>query len=380
MRLVFLTNIPSPYRTAFYNKLNQHCILRGIKLEVWYCAKKEPDRHWEFIPEENKYEYLFLRGVHINMFGMFLHFNPSVVRAVWSKPEFLIAGGSWNMPTNWLMLFSVDKSYVRLGFWSEGHRDAARYSRGLVSWIRRFFLAAFDYYVIPNKKSKVWISEQVDKRGGYYYLANTVEEELYVHKSDFDKRIARSELGINDNCIMILQVSQLESRKGVVELVDAYRSLNDHERINTILAIVGTGSLRKEMQALVDSWNVNGRVILVGQVSKEIVVKWMHASDWFVLNTFRDHNPLTVIEAAFAGMPLVVSRFAGNINELVKDCFSGYIIDEPQYPKDVLVKMLNTDEQNRLTMGQNAAVLADKYFKRDVVIDKFLDDLLRDDA
>ena len=58
--LVILTNIPTPYRTAFFNILNKE--LKNIEMEfhVLYCAKTEPRRFWDFKKEEQDYSFSFL--------------------------------------------------------------------------------------------------------------------------------------------------------------------------------------------------------------------------------------------------------------------------------------------------------------------------------
>ncbi len=80
MKLLVVTNIPTPYRIAFFNVLHAQLIKIGGSLKVLYCSENEPDRHWEINLKEQQFEYEILNGFHQNIKGLYLHFNPSVLQ------------------------------------------------------------------------------------------------------------------------------------------------------------------------------------------------------------------------------------------------------------------------------------------------------------
>jgi glycosyltransferase involved in cell wall biosynthesis len=59
--------------------------------------------------------------------------------------------------------------------------------------------------------------------------------------------------------------------------------------------------------------------------------------------TKNDPNPLTLIEASYAGLPIITTRFAGNCNELVFEGENGFVLDEIEFQSfsDAVTK-LNT--------------------------------------
>src|SRR3990167_6602320 len=100
MKLLVVTNIPTPYRIAFFNVLHAQLIKIGGSLKVLYCSENEPDRHWEINLKEQQFEYEILNGFHQNIKGLYLHFNPSVLQKTKEfQPNYILYAGSWNMPT-----------------------------------------------------------------------------------------------------------------------------------------------------------------------------------------------------------------------------------------------------------------------------------------
>ena len=51
----------------------------------------------------------------------------------------------------------------------------------------------------------------------------------------------------------------------------------------------------------------------------------LHASDCFVLPSFREGLPVVVMEAMSAGLPIIAGRIRG-VTDLVKDMEGGYLV------------------------------------------------------
>ena len=57
MKVLFLTNIPSPYRVDFFNELGKLC-----ELTVLFEREKATDREWDSNNNIN-YEAIYLKGI-----------------------------------------------------------------------------------------------------------------------------------------------------------------------------------------------------------------------------------------------------------------------------------------------------------------------------
>ena len=159
---------------------------------------------------------------------------------------------------------------------------------------------------------------------------------------------------------MLVQVSALTDRKGVLELAKAFLTLPPTERRGARLLFVGDGDRRVELEALAAS--LPDAIRVLGQLPPEEVRRVLWAADAFVLNTRRDPNPLSAIEAAAAGLPVVMSSAAGNISEIVEAPKTGFVICDPLDPSVALRAVLIADDQQLVEMGERAALLARNQF------------------
>lgn len=350
---IVLTNIPTPYRTAFFNVLYTECKKQSIVFKVLYCATTEPNRHWPFDTDNMRHPYEILPGIHPSFKSFYPHINLSIINKLKElNPSVLLCAGSWNMPTVWLSLITVNRRKTKTYFWSEGHADAVRNPKGIISKLRQFILKKFDGFAVPNQRSKSWIiSELNDKNTNFITLPNTVDEVFYSAVKDLDVTQLRQQHNISLSEKVLVQVSQLEGKKGVIELATAFNSLSADKFQNATLVYLGTGHLHDELKRLADS--SNGKIRVLGHVSAEVVQQWLAICDWFVLNTKSDPNPLTPIEACFAAKPIILSVKAGNFYELCTET-TGIKINTPDEPIDALTQALETSENLRINMANEA--------------------------
>jgi glycosyltransferase involved in cell wall biosynthesis len=86
------------------------------------------------------------------------------------------------------------------------------------------------------------------------------------------------------------------------------------------------------------------------------------AADAFILNTRLDPNPLSAIEAAAAGLPVVMSSSAGNIREVVEVPQTGFVIRDPADPSEALRAVLAAPDAQLAELGARAAEVARTQF------------------
>lgn len=319
MKLLVVTNIPTPYRIAFFNVLHAQLIKIGGSLKVLYCSENEPDRHWEINLKEQQFEYEILNGFHQNIKGLYLHFNPSVLQKTKEfQPNYILYAGSWNMPTvMYSLLFnSFFKKKYKMVFWSEGHDGSMLHNQGIVPKVRKFIQNKFDAFAVPNQRSKTYLFELLGlKKKPIVILPNTVDGNFFTKPITWsleNSNTIKSEFNISFDSKIIIQVSQIEDRKGVNEIVEFWKKLSNKE--NYHLVLVGEGSLK---EVLIQEAKSDATIHFLGNQTKEKVRELLFTSDIFLLLTKNDPNPLTLIEASYAKLPILTTKFAGNCNEIV---------------------------------------------------------------
>jgi len=361
MSLVILTNIPTPYRTAFFDALAEEASRAGKRFHVLYCAKTEPGRHWPYDASKIRHAHTVLRGFHPSLTGIHAHLNPGVLAELNRlKPDTLIIAGSWNTPTMLIAGLNIYSPHPRRFFWSEAHAGSALNKSGLIAWIRRRIYRTYDGFVVPNEPSLAWAASQAGETKPCFRIPNSIDAGFYARKSPTARSEARRRLGLPEQGRVLVQVGLLASAKGTPEAVRAFLLLPLSERQDAVLALVGVGPAEEELSEL--AAKSAGALRLLGQLPPEGVRDALWAADAFVLNTRRDSNPLSAIEAAAAGLPIVMSAAAGNVREIVEAPNTGFVIRDPSDPSEALRFILAAPEAQLSEMGARAAELARTQF------------------
>ncbi len=134
----------------------------------------------------------------------------------------------------------------------------------------------------------------------------------------------RRENGVAGGDYLICDVAVFELVKGHRELVEAFAQFSKAVPASK-LVLLGDGKTKAGIEELCRQAGVSERVIFAGFCPQETVRQWLCASDLFVCPSIREGLPYSLIEAMFAGLP-VVSTSVGGIPELVEHEKNGLLV------------------------------------------------------
>jgi colanic acid/amylovoran/stewartan biosynthesis glycosyltransferase WcaL/AmsK/CpsK len=132
--------------------------------------------------------------------------------------------------------------------------------------------------------------------------------------------------------LRLVTVGRLVEKKGIEYALAAVRELSN-EGISVQYDIVGDGPLRPDLESLINSLNLSGRVRLHGTHAHALVQEDLAGSHILLAPsvTARDGDeegiPNVIREAMAVGLPVIATRHSG-IPELIEDCISGYLVPE----------------------------------------------------
>ncbi len=109
--------------------------------------------------------------------------------------------------------------------------------------------------------------------------------------------------------VRILCLARLTARKGVDVLIRAMALLDDCSRSRLRVTIAGEGELRTELEGLVHALGVSELVSMPGWSSD--VGELLHTHDLFVLPSFAEGQPIALLEALAAGLPVIATAVSG---------------------------------------------------------------------
>ena len=142
------------------------------------------------------------------------------------------------------------------------------------------------------------------------------------------------------------------------------------------MVIAGEGPDRPRIERWARE-HLDHRLRLLGHLDQPQIVDLLAAADAAATPSFRDHNPLAVIEALWAGLPLIVSRACGNWPEAVPDARNGWVVDPHDHDtiRAAIKSLLALAPEAREEMGQRSRQIAETSFDTRMVIGRFLDQL-----
>lgn len=182
----------------------------------------------------------------------------------------------------------------------------------------------------------------------------------------------RSEFEVRDEELLLLAVGSLQERKGHAVLLKALAILGaDARSVPWKLVIAGTGPEHDRLSALVQSLGLADRVRLAGYRSD--VPDLQAAADVFVMPSLWEGLPLAILEAMFAGTPVLATRTSG-IPEAIAHDVEGLLVP----PGDVeaharALSDLLLDPRLRERLGRQGRVRA----LRDFTIERMASDYER---
>lgn len=380
-RFICLTNTPTPYRLHFFCKLSEALCERGWNFEVWFMARSEPHRRWHFKPGDFKFQHRFFRGLSVVLADAPLHFNPGVPPVLMRQPpNILLVGGSWGMPTSVLAALSarlLDRT--RILFWSESHLKSITQNSWPVDWLRTVLLRPYHGFVVPGNLALEYVRHYAPNKPAYI-LRNTVDESLFkdrVLTYRDQKEGLRYSLGVPENKRILLLAARLADEKGILPFLSAISFLPASVTEAFALIVAGDGPLREQLTRWV-SRHSSLDVRLMGHVTEEEMVKLYAEADSFVLPSLRDPNPLSVIEALWAGLPLLLSNRVGNHVEALLANGNGWLFDpeSPDAVRETLREWTEASDQKLEGYGMASAGIAQETFSTEVVAKNFLNQIL----
>jgi phosphatidyl-myo-inositol alpha-mannosyltransferase len=158
----------------------------------------------------------------------------------------------------------------------------------------------------------------------------------------------------------LLFVGRLEPRKGLLDLLKAFRILRK-TGCECRLLIVGSGPQEREARRYVMTRRL-GDVVFLGRVSDDVKAQLYKTADVFVSPaTGGESFGIVLLEAMAAGTPIVCSDIHGYKGVVRRDREA--LLVPARKPKALAgaISTLLNDEELRAAMGHNGSVRADEY-------------------
>lgn len=319
MKVLFLTNIPSPYMVDFFNEFGKLCDLTVI---FERSNSSERDESWKKYNFSN-FKGIILKGINIGVDGAFC---PHILKYLYKEEyDFTIIANPMT-PTGITSIFFLKLLNRKYIIESEG--GFAKNGKGLKERFKTLIIKdAFAYFSTTTIGDNYFIAYGADKNRIYKYpFSSILNDDIKIYSElEFRKKKAREKLNIKYSNV-ILSVGSIIPRKGHDITLKAFHMLNDE---NLGLYIVG-GSVNNELSELIEELNIKN-VHFIDFIGKDEISDYYAMADIFVLSTRYDTWGLVINEAMANGLPVITTKMCIAGTELIKDNENGFTIEVNDY-------------------------------------------------
>ena len=147
----------------------------------------------------------------------------------------------------------------------------------------------------------------------------------------------------------LLFLGLLGKNKGIYDLLECIRDHKVEFQGKLKLYIGGNGEI-EHVKQLIKEYGIADIVIFEGWVSGDKKIELLNKSDAYILPSYKEGLPISILEAMSYGMP-IISTPVGGIPEIVSNGENGYLV-EPGNKEDIykaIMSLLNdADLRNRM--------------------------------
>lgn len=349
MRVLFISNYPSPYRVDFFNLLG-----RRVDLTVAFTEKIEAQKHrssqW-FNEDYSGFKAVFL--IDQIAIGK-VKISKDIIPLLKSGFDHLILGGY----TSGSQMIAIEYMKMhRIPFTIEADGGLISTESRLHYLIKRHFISSADSWFSSGKATTSYFTHYGAKEESVFIYPFTSQREKDLEFAQTmagkDKSKLREKLKIIEP-VVILFVGQMIHRKGIDILLKAAQKLPD----NAAVVIVGSEptkeylEMRRELKLK--------HVYFVGFKTKDELAEYYAAADLFVMPSREDIWGLVINEAMSYGLPIVATDRCVAALELVENNDNGMIVpvENPAALAEGILQVLASD---MIGMGQRSRLKIRNY-------------------
>lgn len=349
MKVLYLSNIPSPYRVDYFNELGKLC-----DLTVLFEAETstERDEEWKNYRFEH-FNGIFLKGKRINADTAFCPGVGSYLKR--GEYDFVVVTVLAS-PTALLAVNVLRRR--KISYFYEGDGGFAGKATGLKAMLKRYIIsgaskcfstsAEFDRYCITYGAKKENILR-------YPFTSVKREELLAEPLTREEKQRQKREFGVKEGCAVV-SAGQFIHRKGFDLLLECCGELPKDVGVY----IVG-GKPTKEYLELQEKYGLQ-QVHFMEFMPRERLMRFFRAMDFFVLFTREDIWGLVINEAMACGLPVISTDRCIAALELIEQGESGFLVEtENKHQMTEALLRLTASEELREKMSRGAIRRMERY-------------------
>lgn len=247
--------------------------------------------------------------------------------------------------------------------------------RALLTYAERATYSFCTHLTCNSRGLAAWMSENVSDSREITVLGsgsiNGVDVDRYLPAETSSRRAARERLGIRSTSVVLLFVGRLVRDKGVEELLAAFDRLRSTGR-DVVLLLAGSEEPDRDPlpHSVIRQLRASEGIVQVGWADD--VRPYYAAADVFVLPSYREGLPTSLLEASACGLACVATDING-CNEVIVPGQTGLLV--PPKDADALALALETTltPAYRQALGRAARQRVIEHYDQRALWDEIVD-------
>ena len=195
--------------------------------------------------------------------------------------------------------------------------------------------------------------------------------DLDLFKPIENKSLLRKRWGIPSDSIVLLSLGRVTVHKRPLELIKIFSELT--EKIDNLTLIIGgDGELLGKAKKLAKEKSLDN-IMFLGHVDHKNEAPFLYAcSDYYILLSKYEGQPLTLLEALASGLKCIVSDIP-NLRTIIENGNCGIVVDV-QDENNATKHIFNYIKEDNLTHSLNARSYATQNFDWELIAQRYLEE------
>lgn len=360
MKVLFITNYPSPYRVDFFNELGKKCDLT-VTFEETPEVQAHRDKSW-FHTNYDNFKAVFLKNTLKKKNGHNI-ISLQIIKEIKKKYDFIIVG-VYSTPTSMLAIQYMILN--KIPYYIETDGGIVKSGKGFIEKIKKYFISHAKGWFSPSKAADEYLMAYgAKKKRIYCYLFSSFYNKDILENpvSITEKKQLKKRLGMTEEKV-IISIGQFIPRKGFDILIKAARKLPKDVGIY----IIG-GQAPQNYIDLRAKCKLENQVYFVDFKKGEELDEYYKSADLFVLPTREDIWGLVINEAMAKGLPVITTDKCVAGLELVDESNGAIVpVGDVKALSDEMRKFFKLTEDEQLILGQNSLEKIRKYSFENMVV------------
>lgn len=316
IRLAIVTNEPPPYRIPVFERVGR---VPGVALQVIFCSRREPNRQWD-LPSLT-FNHVFLRERITTVKGRYIHNNPDVITQLKRFTPDVLVTDQFNPTHLYAFGYALLKGTPHVPMTDGTYLSEQTLSRAHRA-VRRFVYARSSAFVAAS-------------RGGrkLYESYGIPAERCFLSYLCTDNDLYQQTPAPAEKAFDLMFCARMVPEKGPLFALRVAQETAKKLRRRLRILFVGAGSEEARVRTMAALQPDLVEAEFYGFALQKELPRLYRSAKVFLFPTHADVWGVVANEACAAGLPVIVSPYAGVAGELVIDGENGFIcpLDEMQW-------------------------------------------------